>query len=180
LFVGWLEEKKGIFELLETCRNLSKSRVFELTIVGEGNASESARRIVSEYGLDDRVTFRGWLAGSELEQVFVDADIFVLPSWAEGLPNVMIEAMAAKLAVVISEVGNIPDMVRDGEEALLIPPRNVAALQLALTNVIDNKILRRNMAEAAFSLAEKQWGVEKAVDALLSVIRSSIKQKTKS
>ncbi|MCI5223606.1 MAG: glycosyltransferase family 1 protein [Candidatus Electrothrix sp. AR4] len=177
LFVGRLEKKKGIFELLNSYRHLSKSRAVELIIVGEGNASESARRIVSKYGLDDRVNFCGWLVGSELERVYAEADIFVLPSWAEGLPNVMIEAMAAKLAVVISEVGNIPDVVKDGKEALLVSPRNKTALQLALTKVIDNAKLRRHMGEAAFSLAEELWGVEKAIDALLLAIRLSVKQK---
>lgn len=172
LFLGWLEESKGIFELMEACRTLSQSRKLRLDIVGEGNTSEAVRTFVAENGLSDVVCFRGWLKGSQLESVLAEADVLVLPSWAEGLPNAMIEAMAAKLAVVVSAVGNVPDVVIDGREALLIPPKDVPSLQAALAKVIDDPALRQRLAESGFSLAEKQWGVEPAVDRLTEVVRS--------
>lgn len=174
LFLGWLEESKGIFELIEACHHLSPSRQFVLDIVGEGNTSVAARELVKKYGLEKIVHFRGWLKEVDIENALAEADIFVLPSWAEGLPNAMVEAMAAKLAVVVSSVGNIPDVVTDGCEALLVPPKDVTALQIALAKVLDDTVLRHRLAEAAFSLAENQWGVERAVDNLLSVVRSSI------
>lgn len=174
LFLGWLEEYKGVFELIEACRQLSQSRQFVLEIVGEGNASKTARELVEKYGLDDVVCFRGWLKGADVETALSEADVFVLPSWAEGLPNAMVEAMAAKLAVVVSAVGNIPDVVTDEHEALLVPPKDVTALQVALTRVIDDPILRRRLGDAAFSLATNQWGVEPAVEGILSAVEGSL------
>ena len=173
LFLGWLEEKKGIFELLEACRYLSKSRQFVLDIVGDGAASELAIALVQKYGLVERVNFTGWLKGERLNNAISKADVFVLPSWAEGLPNAMIEAMAAKLAVVITTVGNIPDIVTDGKEALLVPPQDVLSLTTALAKVIDSPGLRRRLGEAAFSLAKNRWSVEPAVERLLSAVRAS-------
>lgn len=174
MFLGWLERNKGIFELIEACKMLSESRNFVLHIAGEGSASFQARELVEKYGLEKIVCFHGWLKGSDLEDMLASADVFVLPSWAEGLPNAMIEAMAAKLAVVVSGVGNIPDVVANGKEALLVPPQDVAALKEALAKVIDGPVLRQQLGEAAFSLAESQWSVEPAVDKLLSAIKSSI------
>lgn len=170
LFVGWVERKKGIFELLDACRQLRGTHSFTLEIVGEGNASAAAKAYVAEHGLEDRVRFRGWLLGKELEDVFANSDVLVLPSWAEGLPNAMIEAMAAKLAVVVSAVGNVPDVVTDGREALLVPPQDVPALTEALDRVIGDAGLRSRMGDAAFSLASSHWGVEQAVRRIASAM----------
>lgn len=174
LFVGWLEEKKGVFELIEACRQLSGSHKFVLNIVGEGNASATAHELIAENGLGLIVHFAGWLKGENLDRAFADADVLVLPSWAEGLPNAMIEAMAAKLAVIVSAVGNIPDVVVDGREVLLVQPRDIPALQSALARVIDDVALRRELASAAFSLAERQFGAEEAADRLLAAVREII------
>lgn len=175
LFLGWLEKTKGIFELIEACRYLSQSRQFVLDIVGEGNASNDIRKLVEKYELVDRVHFHGWLKGPAVETALAGADVLVLPSWAEGLPNAMIEAMAAKLAVVVSAVGNIPDVITNGREALLIPPKDITALQEALMNVIDDPKLRQRLGELAFSLAENEWGVEQAVESLLSAADAATK-----
>lgn len=173
LFLGWLEENKGVFELIKVCQQLSQSRQFVLDIVGEGNASMAARELVEEYGLEDVVCFRGWLKGTDVEIALSEADVLVLPSWAEGLPNAMIEAMAAKLAVVVSAVGNIPDVITDGCEALLVPPKDTAALQVALEKVINDPDLRHRLGDAAFSLAASQWGVEQAVTKIISAVDDS-------
>ena len=90
-----------------------------------------------------------------------------------GLPNAMIEAMAAKLAVVVSAVGNIPASVSNKEEALLIPPRDVPALRSALASVIEDAGLRQRLGSAAFSLAEREFGVEQAVDRILAAVATA-------
>jgi len=170
LFVGWLDREKGAAELLEACRLLSTHRRFTLDVVGEGNFSAAARDFVSRHGLESQVRFRGWLHGDALLQTFVDSDLLALPSWAEGLPNAMIEAMAAGLVVVVTCVGGIPDVVTDRENALLIPPRDVAALADALARVIDDGALRERLGRAAHALAERQFGVERAADLMVNHI----------
>ncbi len=176
LFLGWLEREKGIFELLEVCRRLHGSRQFVLEVVGDGKASELAHRRVAENGLGEIVRFRGWLKQPEVLIALREADVLVLPSWSEGMPNAVIEAMAARLAVVVSAVGTIPDVVVNGREALLVPAQDVAALELALSKVIDDSAFRRNLANAGFSLAANTWGVEQAVDQIILAIESSSQQ----
>lgn len=174
LFVGWLERDKGVFELIEACSRLADSRPFSLEIVGDGFAAESVRERLVERGLSDRVVCSGWLDTDGVERALRDADVFVLPSWSEGLPNAMIEAAAAGLALVVSSVGAVPDVMHDGFDALIVPPRDVDALTEALSRVIDDATLRDQLGREAFALAEREFGVESAVDRLLDAVDTAI------
>ena len=167
LFLGWLDREKGAGELLEACRKVASAHEITLDIVGEGNYSEIARQFVADHGLTRIVGFNGWLDAEELVAALAAADVLVLPSWAEGLPNAMIEAMASRLAVVVSSVGGIPDVVVNGEHALLVPPRDAAALEVALTRIIDDPVLRNRLADAGHALAEDRFNVERAVDQMV-------------
>jgi glycosyltransferase involved in cell wall biosynthesis len=167
LFVGWLDREKGIAELLSACRELAPQRSFELHLAGEGNMSAAAREYVAAHGLRERVHFCGWLDEEKLLEQYARADIFVLPSWAEGLPNAMIEAMAAGLAVVTTAVGNVPDTLQNEASALLIAPRDAPALRDALHRLIDDVGLRHELGHAAHRIAASQFGVELAVDRII-------------
>ncbi len=176
LFLGWLEREKGVGELLDACRQLRTQRSFTLDIAGEGNFSAAARDLVERHRIADVVHFRGWLRGDALRAALAETDVLVLPSWAEGLPNAMIEAMAARLAIVVTAVGSIPDVMTDGRDALLVPPRDVLALERALSRVIDDRDLRQRLGDAALVLAEAQFGVEPAIDRIIAAIGEAIGQ----
>ena len=164
------EQKKGIAELAEAFRIVSRSQSVHLNIVGGGHAMPWLQEFVGLHGLESTVRFSGWLGSDDIEAAYRQADVLVLPSWAEGLPNSMIEAMAAKVAVVVSAVGNIPDLVADGREALLVPPKAVDALALALTRIVEDAGLRECIAEAGHALAAREFAVEIAVTRLLDAI----------
>lgn len=170
LFVGWLDREKGIAELLDACAAIAPVYPFELVLVGEGNMSEPARAFVAANGLDDRVRFRGWLQGDALDSEYAAADIFVLPSWSEGLPNAMIEAMAAGLAVLVSAVGNVPSAIDDQVNGVMVPPRDVAALRDAMVRLIDDPERRAALGAKAHRSAREQFGVETAVDRILAAV----------
>lgn len=172
LFVGWLERDKGVFELIEACRLLGASRQFVLDIAGEGRASSEIRSLVNAHGMADRVRFRGWLQEPALLAALQEADVLVLPSWAEGLPNAMIEAMAARLPVVVTRVGSIPDVITDDENGLLVEPRNIESLQRALERVVDDAALRQRLGDEAHGIAAREFGVETAVELLVQEIKS--------
>lgn len=174
LFVGWLENKKGIFDLLQACAKLAQDNDFVLDIAGKGNAETSVKEFVAANGLIDRVRFLGWVQGSEREVAYAKADIFVLPSWGEGLPNAMIEAMAAGIGVVVTSVGNIPDYITNGKQALLIPPKDVDALTDALDQIINDRELRASLAARGHAFAAETFSVEPAVDKLEKAVLSAI------
>ena len=171
LFLGWLDREKGVVELLEACRELVISgQAFELDVAGEGNQSAQSRAYVTRHGLHNRIRFRGWLRDGELRAAIAWADVLVLPSWAEGLPNAMIEAMAARLAVVVTGVGSVRDVVVDGEDALIVPPRDARALESALGRVLSDRSLLDRLADAGHAKARARFGVEPAVERLIAVL----------
>jgi glycosyltransferase involved in cell wall biosynthesis len=172
LFIGWLEREKGVEELLIACRELAPRYEFTVMIAGDGHYSAEARETVRSWGLSGRVEFGGWLDEPAVREALASHDILVLPSWSEGLPNVMIEAMSAGLAVVTTRVGSIPDYATDEEHALLVEPRDSRALAGAMARLIADPELRNRIAAAGRQMAAKQFKVENPVDLMLEEFRA--------
>lgn len=137
LFVGRLEREKGLFELLEAYRQLRSiaDEPISLVIVGEGSLQN---RLAERTRDMPDVVFAGARRPDEIASFLAAADLLVLPSWAEGTPNVVLEALAAGRPVVASHVGGIPDLVCQGKTGLLIPPNDVPALVNALQTALDH------------------------------------------
>jgi glycosyltransferase involved in cell wall biosynthesis len=174
LFLGWLEREKGIFELLQACEELQGTVNFNLTIAGNGHAMLEANTYVNVHGLSSIVSFLGWVHGDDLNRVLASSDVLVLPSWAEGFPNALVEAMAAGLAVVTTMVGAIPSVLTDGREALLVPPRDGKALTKALRKVINDVDFRENLQRRGHEFARENFTIEPAVEKLTTVINKAI------
>ena len=171
IFVGWLEKYKGVFELLHACNNLhNKGIEFHLTFVGSGNAEKAAKYFVKEHNLEKCIIFFGWANSQAVDSILEKSDIFALPSWAEGFPNAMIEAMAAGLATVVTSVGVILDHVKDGEHAIIVPPRDAAALESALTKIILHADMRKSIAYSGHQLAKDCFSVEENTKRLGDII----------
>ncbi len=118
LFLSRILEAKGIGELMLAARLLKRrGHDFELVVVGpearEG-LIERYRREVAEAGLTDQITFRGARMGREKWEAFADADVFVLPSWTEGCPTCVVEALGAGLFVICTDVGALPEVIHEG------------------------------------------------------------------
>ena len=171
LFAGWLDREKGIAELLEASRGLATQHRFTLYLAGEGNMSAAARAFVAEHRLEEVVRFCGWLPEEQLREQYAQADIFVLPSWSEGLPNALIEAMAAGLAIIATPVGNITTAVEDGTSALLVPPRDPVALRGALERLLADGELRQALGSAAHEVAALKFAAEPAVDRIIAAVK---------
>jgi len=167
LFVGWVEREKGIKELLTAFDNIARSYDVTLNIVGQGRLFAFVETFIKERGHCKIVKLSGWLIGNELEDAFRNSDVFVLPSWVEGLPNAMIEAMATGLCIVATQVGNIPDVIVDGENGFLVPPQDIDALVRTLQKVICDEKLRYRVSQKAHETAKQTFSVEKAVDKLI-------------
>jgi glycosyltransferase involved in cell wall biosynthesis len=168
LFVGWMLPAKGVRELLAAARELPGAR---FTLVGPEEPAFVASIREELASLGARVRHLGALPREDVLALYREADVFTLPTWREGFPNVVLEAMAASLPVVATPVGAIPDAVRDGEEGLLVPPRDAAALTAALRRLCADPALRRSMGERARLRAESLFSREEVLSRLAAVYR---------
>jgi glycosyltransferase involved in cell wall biosynthesis len=172
VFVGWLEAVKGIPELLEAFARLHSSSdlpATELVIAGSGSLEAYCREWVAKAGLSDRVQIAGWVTGVDKHRLLASADIFVLPSHAEGLSNAMLEAMAAGLPVIVTRVGSLPDVVRDGVHGSLLEPGDVDALTGHMRALAADRQRRELLGRAACERAAA-FDVERAVAELVAVM----------
>lgn len=174
LFVGWLEREKGIYELLAASKLLSGSYPFHLTIAGCGSYEDEAKRFVERNSLNDYVQFVGWANDSLKESLYEDCDLFVLPSWYEGFPNVVVEAMASRLPVISSSVGNIPSLITHMEHAILVPPKDLHALYSSIKLLIDDADLRVRLSQSGYNLARSTFSVESSCSKLTNIIKHSL------
>ena len=156
LSVGAYSEEKGIRELVSAVNGLDRQDVLLVTVGHEGDLrwwlldrlGESRHPARSFWQLDP-VALRRW---------HIAADVLVHPSWREGRPTVIYEAMAAKTPVVASNVGGIPEMIVDGETGVLVPPRAPDRLRETLDALLDDPERLRAMGEAGHQrLLDQQW-----------------------
>jgi glycosyltransferase involved in cell wall biosynthesis len=158
VFVGSLIERKGPQDLLKAVADDSLEQV-QLVIVGDGKYRTELEMMAEELGLVHRIQWKGMVSPSEEAEILRESDIFCMPSYMEGTPNVVYEAMAVGLPVVSTRVGGIPDQVAEGKTGLLCDAGNVEQLRQCLTRLVQQPDLRRKMGRA---------GHERIIDSKLS------------
>jgi glycosyltransferase involved in cell wall biosynthesis len=168
LAVGRLVPKKGFEVLLEAIAGLSGA--IRLRIVGDGPLRPRLERAVAEAGEAGRVTLAGTATHRELPRAYAEAHAVVVPSVEDadgdrdGLPNVVLEAMASGRPVVASAIAAIPSAVRDGATGLLAPPGDSLALRSALERLRDDPALGARMGEAGRALVERRFDLGRCTE----------------
>ena len=179
---GRLVEKKGFRYLIEACRLLSnRGEQYECTIAGSGPLEETLREQVSELGLSDRITVTGKpLTQEQLPEFMRSGDIYCLPCvWAadgdvDGLPQMLMEAMACGLPVISTPVTGIPDLVIDGETGLLVQSRNAEQLADALYTLLRDRQLRQRLAQQGRAFVTEQFNIKTSLDPLVRRFRTAL------
>jgi glycosyltransferase involved in cell wall biosynthesis len=164
IFVGNIIPHKGLHVAIEALSSLATG--WELRVVGTGPDEARCRQTAQRLGLSGRVVFLGHKRPEEVERHLAQADVLVLPSEMEGLPYVILEAMASSLPVVASRVYGIPEAVVEGETGLLVPPGNVPALATALGRIGASAELRARLGANARRRFERDFTLERQVEAM--------------
>lgn len=150
LFCGRVGQRKGTFDLIRAFANLpdEQKNCTELIIAGDGDI-EQGRKLVKNLNLAKYITFLGWVNSEQRDKLLAKADVFILPSYNEGLPLAILEAMGWGLPVISTPVGGIPELVVPDHNGLLVKPGDIEQLSEAMQLLIKNESLRFYLGSVA-------------------------------
>lgn len=149
---------KGLPYLVEAAAKLkAKNHPANFVIMGDGIERGYLESLIAKYDLEKNITLAGQIP--EAARYLKAFDLFVLPSIKEGLPYAILEAMAAGLAIVATNVGGIPEMIENGRDGELVAPKNSDALAAAIEKLIDNPDLQKTLGENARTAATKKFSL---------------------
>ncbi len=176
LYLGYLGKAKGSFDLIcaaKTVIRQDQGIVFDL--IGQELAAGELAQLnhqVAKASLEQFIHIHPAVDGPEKIKAFRSADIFVYPSYHEGMPMAIIEAMACGLAIIATRVGGLPDLVFPGLNGLLVPPGQPDQLASAIRQLVVNSEMRYSMQTNSFQLAQENHDIEKLVLRLIEIYKT--------
>lgn len=183
LSVGRLIEKKGFVDLLLACDILRRrGQAFQVEIIGSGPWEDLLRTQTSRLRLQERVTFLGAQPQEVVRKALHRATVFALPCIIsgrgdrDGIPTVLMEAMASGTPVICTSVSGIPELIESGRDGLLVPPGNPSLLADALEHLLNGPELREKLARAARAKIETRFSIEASAEALRSLFENGASQ----
>lgn len=171
LFMGELGSRKGSYDLLNAfdsiCNKLPNVRL----ILGGDGEIDKTRALIKDKGIADKVELKGWLSGQDKIDAFRNADIYVLPSYNEGLPVSILEAMAAGLPIISTPVGGIPEAVIQEVNGYLVEPGDCDSLAKAIEKLCGDSQLRERMGMESLRLVNDKFHLVKNVNELKNIYK---------
>ncbi|MDI6591319.1 MAG: glycosyltransferase family 4 protein [Patescibacteria group bacterium] len=173
LFVGALEKVKGVEYLIDAFSKIEKEFPdFKLVIVGDGSERKNLELLTSNLKLQNKVEFKGRLSLKETKEIMKNCYCLVLPSLSEGLPRVLMEAMALGKPVIGSNIGGTPDLIKDSQNGFLFEPKNVEQLAEKIKILLENKELAIEMGKKGREFVKKNFSNEKYIKNYISMINA--------
>lgn len=170
LFVGRLAAVKGVPVLLEAVAALKpRFPALRLTLIGDGPDRPALEAQAQALGLGETVLFMGYRSQSEVAEALAETDIFTLPSFAEGVPVVLMEALASHVPVVTTQIAGVPELVQDGASGRLVPPGDTRALEQAIAGLLRSDSLRRTMGAEGRARVEAAYDISREAARLSSL-----------
>ena len=173
--VGRLCEQKGQLLLIDAARRLlERGTKFELVLAGDGEMRGELEAVIARYKLKDMVRITGWISSDQVRDELLAARALVLPSFAEGLPVVIMEAMALRRPVISTYVAGIPELVEPGQHGWLVPAGGVETLASAIQSCLDSSPETiAQMGNAARSRVLERHDVDREAGKLVELFRNS-------
>ena len=170
LFVGRLEEQKGGKYLIQAAKILvEKTKNFQVLVVGDGSQRKMLDNLTKKDKLGSYVTFLGRVGDEKLRELYCTSDVFILPSLWEGLPLTLLEAWAARLPVIVTNVGGISDICVDERNGLIVRPKDPENITEAMLRLIGDEELRRRLGKEGEELVRRNFSLDNVVMSTLNL-----------
>ncbi|MEM3063260.1 MAG: glycosyltransferase family 4 protein [Nitrososphaerota archaeon] len=174
-YVGRLSEEKGVINLVKAIPEVLKQKPnLEFLIIGDGLLRKTLEKFIKRNRLDDKVRILGWIPHENIPDYLNELKMLVLPSYTEGLPNVMLEAMACGAIVLATPVGAIPAIIKDGETGFLIEDNSPESIAKNILRVLNHPSLSE-IVKAARKLIEEEYTFESAVNRYKIILSGCLK-----
>jgi len=177
LCVGRLVPVKGQFILLKAVSHLiAQGRAIRLRYVGDGPDRQALEDEVKQQGLTEHILFEGAVNQDRILTFYTSADVFVLASFAEGLPVVLMEAMVMEIPCITTHITGVPELIKRGENGMLVPPSSVEDLTQAIALLMDKPDLRRTIGEAGRKTVLQHYELQRNTERLADIFRRHLHQ----
>lgn len=178
LYTGRLAAVKGLPILLESLALLKTNHPnVLLTVVGDGTDRQSLEQMTAQLGLTENVNFVGYQSQAKVRQYMQETDVFVLPSFAEGVPVSLMEALAAGVPVVTTQIAGVGELVENGTSGYLVPPGNVQLLADRIATLLVNPEVRSQFGAAGRAKIEQEFDIQQEAAWLCQIMTAALQGK---
>lgn len=169
MYLGWLEEYKGTKDFFQAILKIKDIDV-KCEIYGKGRLQKWSEDFINENNLSEKITLMGWADFQTKINAFHENDIFILPSHAEGFPNVVLEAMAAGICVISSDVSAVPELIKDGVNGMIFTVGNVNQLVDKILILNKNRDLLKTISKKGTERVLQKHTIESAVESFRTIL----------
>jgi glycosyltransferase involved in cell wall biosynthesis len=172
LHVGRLSEEKAQANIILACKILKRDHYdFQCLIIGDGPLYNDLKGLIVQNDLDDQVKLVGKVFQEEIIDYYAKADMFVLSSYRENMPNVLVESMSMGIPTIATAIAAIPELIQDGENGLLVEPNNIEQLAQAMKRLIDKKEFAQQIAQNGRNTVLDKFDHNDSLDQLIELYR---------
>lgn len=175
-FLGRLVNGKGVTDLLSAIAEIAKDN-FKLFIIGDGPERKNLESLAQKLRIENKVVFFGYKKFEDYIKILKISDIFVNPSYTEGLPTSVIEAALCKKAIIATNVGGTPEIITDQKSGFLVDPGNTDQLKEKLEVLINDRTLRETLGENAYNEVKDKFSWNKSIEKYLSIFAQILNSK---
>jgi glycosyltransferase involved in cell wall biosynthesis len=160
LYLGWYVQQKGVYDLVDAIEILVKQGKFlQLDMYGTKQI-DKLRTYVEMKNLNHSIKVNGWISGEDKIRALYECSLLVLPSYSEGLPNVILEAMATQTPIISTEAGGLKEILKHEENAVIVPMGNPRKLSEAIEMCLTDEELRTRIASQAYECAKSAFDID--------------------
>ncbi len=169
-FLGKLDARKGVYDILDVVGDIAKLYPdIKFVLAGDGEM-EKVLNEAGEKGVKGQIILPGWIGKEIKEKVLDETVVFLLPSYAEGLPMAVLEAMARGIPVIAADVGGLSEIIKDGEDGLLIEPGDKPALKDNIINILNSGPFRLKLSSNSYNKIAHGYNSEKYISRVLDAL----------
>lgn len=177
LFLGFLCERKGCYDIPHIVKKVvDKFPNVKFVLAGSGSEEDEKKikKLIMENNVKSNVQFPGWVRGNQKNDLLLNADIFLLPSYSEGMPMAILDAMGYGLPIISTDVGGISEIVHYGENGYIFAPGNIQGFSNAIITLLDDKDLMKKMGQKSLEIIKDGFSLDKHIGHISNIYNQTM------